>query len=161
MLLLNLLTNVIEMEPSAGAIADTVVSAGGATGLRFSELVADIIIEEAREFLPAIELTEQKGVDSGPLEGCGEERLSIEALVLSAHSSLLLHLLFTRDAESRKETTAGRRANRDMCSSNCELAISKLPRQCWWLPIRLLSGFLALHGKVSAAIVMIISLRFS
>ena len=171
LLLLNLLTNIIEALPyeqeypsNSGNAIDigfcrstdlNIVEkypkdASICSGESFGELLIHIILSESAEFMETIHATEESSsqstdavveLASHDLDTIREsDPISIEGLALSAHAALLLYLVYKRQTNNKHKPKVD--------------VASRLPKNSWWLPLRLLSGFLALHGKVCVVIII-------
>lgn len=134
-------------------------------------LLVRVITSESSDFMSTIERTEDAGAHADP----GEEGMCVESLVLSAHASLLLHVLVDDSVTRLMYREHLCSVSQRTCSSSLQQIFYKymyeyctdaeepsavehldshsvrelLPRRSWWLPIRLLTAFAALQGNVS------------
>ena len=97
-----------------------------------SEVLLNILLEESSTFLDTIEKT--KAVVSSEIVDTDfvrnkSESIPVAEVILSAHTSLFLFQLCKK------------------CSYLKERVLNKLPRKSWWLPTRILKGFLVLQGS--------------
>lgn len=164
-----------------------VISRSPENKISLGGLLLKIINSESCDFISTMEQTENTNeITTMPIENSEkktDDGICIESLVLSAHASLLLHVVvddsFTKlcythnafrgstgehdpeleddvplyerfDAFMSRHRTA---ENITIEELNNHWVTKQLPKESWWLPIRLLNAFAALQGKVKVVLV--------